>query len=669
MFRKKLLLACAFMVCLSLCVLLSKGYTVKAEASVTKTSASGSKVTSSFNKKTGILTISGKGDMPADMQFGNNKKIKKVVIEEGVTSVCDYAFLGCTKLKAVALPDGLLSIGVKSFENTNIKKITIPSSVRKIGQCAFWGCKRLKWITMPGDYEFEYEKNEPDEWMYRIVSERYAPKKITFTTPLNIDNVSALSAKYLVVSKDDPLYSSINGVVYSKDGKKLIRIPSERTSYRVPDGVEKIYINSFHYTWYMADEEAQFGSRLKKLYMPKGKCEIVEENCYIEPQAVQIIAKRTELTGRDIELLTKYCFNPYIEEYKENPTKWFTTGFKGYVKLLDNWCMVTNDGLILRYFGDGGDVDLDSSITGICSNAFDYFGIPRKYDPNAQTGKITAINIPDSVTYIGEYAFSNQDKLESITIPATVKEFGDYALAYSGIKEIVFEEGIKEIPKGICYSCGLLEKVVLPKSLKKIGGAAFKYCTAFNIDVYSGLDALPNLTEIGETAFYNCKMKKFVIPEQITKIGAAAFFLNGDFGRDPEEAEIIVMGDVSKYAADFCSGKAIPTFTKGIAGVNLGIQPWAYSNGPDKDGKYMIGGSWQTIGGIDGYEYEASVNEDFSNSVKIETTNSRDKVYVSAGKNKVTTLYARVRAYIVIDDKGTREYTDWSSISVDIDNN
>ena len=183
MFRKKLLLTCAFMVCLSLCVLLGKGYTVKAEASVTKTSASGSKVTSSFNKKTGILTISGKGDMPADMQFGNNKKIKKVVIEEGVTSVCDYAFLGCTKLKAVTLPEGLLSIGVKSFENTNIKKITIPSSVRKIGQCAFWGCKKLKWITMPGDYEFEYEKNEPDEWMYRIVSERYAPKKITFTKP------------------------------------------------------------------------------------------------------------------------------------------------------------------------------------------------------------------------------------------------------------------------------------------------------------------------------------------------------------------------------------------------------------------------------------------------------------------------------------------------------
>ena len=180
-------------------------------------------------------------------------------------------FIGCKKIKTLILPDGLLSIGVKSFVNTNIKKLTIPSSVRTIGQCAFWGCKRLKWITMPGDFEFVYEENEPDEWEFRIVSASdfsgFAPKKITFTTPLNIENVSALSAKYLVVSEDDPLYSSINGVIFSKDGKELVRIPSERTTYRVPDGVEKIDINSFHYTWYLSDEGDQFCSRLKKLYL------------------------------------------------------------------------------------------------------------------------------------------------------------------------------------------------------------------------------------------------------------------------------------------------------------------------------------------------------------------------------------------------------------------
>jgi hypothetical protein len=330
--------------------------------------------------------------------------------------------------------------------------------------------------------------------------------------------------------------------------------------------------------------------------------------------------------------------------------------------------MVTNGGLVLRYFGAGGDVELDSSITGIGAHAFDYYGVPRTYDPDDQPGQITSINIPDSVTYIGEYAFYDQYKLESLVIPSSVKEFGDYCLAYSGIKKLEFKEGIKEIPSRFCCSCGQLETVILPESLEKIGAAAFSHCTSFDIDVYSGFEMLPNLTEIGEMAFCNCQMKKFIIPDQITKIGTAAFFLNGDFGRNPEEAEIIVMGDASKYDAGFCSGKAIPTFAKGISGVDLGIQLWMNSNSPDKDGKMLIACSWQNMGGIDGYEYEAALNEDFSGSVKIETTDSRDKVYVDAGSKEVTMLYARVRAYRTVDDKGTREYTDWSSIAFDIRN-
>ena len=127
------------------------------------------------------------------------------------------------------------------------------------------------------------------------------------------------------------------------------------------------------------------------------------------------------------------------------------------------------------------------------------------------------------------------------------------------------------------------------------------------------------------------------------------------------------MGDVSKYEAGFCSGKAIPTFSKGIEGVKLGVQIRINSNVPDKDGKYLLGCSWQNIGGIDGYEYEASANEDFSGSAKLDTKESSGKVYIAAGSDKVKTLYAKVRAYKVIDDKGTREYTDWSYVSVDID--
>ena len=671
MLRKITIFLCIFILCLAACGLLGGTQTISAGTKSDENVTGQSGVTYSFNSKSGVLTISGTGDMPANMQFCDDKKIKKVVVKEGVTSVCDYAFLGCTKLKTLSLPDGLLSIGVKSFANTNIKKLVIPASVRRIGQCAFHSCKRLKWITMPGDFEFFYEEHEPDEWEFRIVSASafsgYAPKKVTFTTPLKLENVAALSAKYLVVSDDDPLYSSVNGAIYSKDGKELLRIPSERTTFRVPDGVEKIYVSAFHYGWYLSDEEEQFCcAKLKKLYLPKGKCKIVEkmydgESYNLDEQDLQVIAKGTDLTGRDIELLTKYCFNPYTQEAKKEPLKWFNTGFKGLVKLLDNGCMVTNDGLVLRYFGEGGDVKLDSQIKGLGYNSFNYFAVPRVYDPDLPGG-ITSINIPDSVTYIGSYAFYDQNALESLVIPASVTEFGEEAAAYSGLKKIVFEEGIEEIPQAVCTNCGNLETVVLPKSLKKIGDSAFSYCISFDIDEYSGFEALPNLTEIGSTAFYNCKMKKFVIPEQITKIGHGAFCLNGDFGRDPEEAEIIVMGDAEGYEIGFCSGQAIPVFAKGLSQVKLGIRIWTYYDEPNKAGMMMIGSRWQAVGGIDGYEYEAAVKEDFSDSVKIETTETQGKVFVNAGKSKVTNLYARVRAYKV-GDKGKREYSEWSVLN------
>lgn len=692
MLRKVVMFICVFMLCMAAWGL-SVGYPdiktgadtgftdtpgkTTAAMAITDPAAAKTGVTYSFDEKSGVITISGKGDMPADMRFENNLKIKKAVVEEGVTSICDYAFSGCSKLKKLSLPDGLIRIGVKSFVNTNIKKLVIPSSVRRIGQCAFFGCKRLKWITMPGDFEFFYEENEPDEWEFRIVSDSgfsgfAAPKKITFTTPLNIKNVEALSSKYLVVSTDDPLYTSIGGAIYSKDGKALVRIPSERTAFRVPEGVEKVYVNAFHYSWYMADEEGQYCcAKLKKLYLPKGRCSITTGKMYegetliLDPQALQVIADGTELTGTDMELLTRYCFNPYIEEYKQDPTKWFDTGFGQHVKLLDNGCMITNDGLILRYFGEGGDVKLDSTVTGIGCDAFNYYSVPRQWNAD-NPGGITSINIPDSVTYIGENAFYDQYSLESLTIPASVRKFGENALSYSGIKKIVFEEGIEEIPQGICANCGSLETVVLPESLKKIGDAAFSNCFSFDIDEYSGFETLPNLTEIGESAFNNCKMKKFVIPEQIKKIGYGAFRLNGDFGRNPEEAEIIVMGDAKDYEVGFCAGKAIPKFTQGIGSIRIGINLWTYYTEPNKAGMMMIGCKWQNIGDIDGYEYEAAINEDFSGAARIETMESEYKLFVNVGKSAVKTLYGRVRAFKV-NDKGVREYSEWSTVSRDLD--
>ena len=111
-----------------------------------------------YTLKKGTLTISGKGEMPKKMTFKSNKKVKKVVIKNGVTSVSDKAFYKCKNLSKVTIGKSVKKIGIDSFNGTKIKKVTIPKKVKEIGQDAFENCKQLENITLPGKYTLKKKK-------------------------------------------------------------------------------------------------------------------------------------------------------------------------------------------------------------------------------------------------------------------------------------------------------------------------------------------------------------------------------------------------------------------------------------------------------------------------------------------------------------------------------
>ena len=140
---------------LSLAMLLSIVSVVdfSAYASV-KTGKCGDNVTYSLDTETGELTISGAGDM---YNYGENynspfyykKSIKTVFIKNGVTSIADFVFCGCTSLTSVTIPNSVTSIGDWAFYNcTNLTSVTIPDSVTSIGNGAFF-CTSLTEITIP----------------------------------------------------------------------------------------------------------------------------------------------------------------------------------------------------------------------------------------------------------------------------------------------------------------------------------------------------------------------------------------------------------------------------------------------------------------------------------------------------------------------------------------
>ncbi len=105
----------------------------------------------------GTLSIYGTGPMgiiPAyDAPWRNYlSDIKSIVIENGATSIYDWAFNECVNLISVIIPESLTSIGERAFGScSSLKSITIPKSVTNIGKHAFMGCSSLTSVTFEGD--------------------------------------------------------------------------------------------------------------------------------------------------------------------------------------------------------------------------------------------------------------------------------------------------------------------------------------------------------------------------------------------------------------------------------------------------------------------------------------------------------------------------------------
>ena len=116
-----------------------------------QTGSCGDNVTYSLDTSTGVLTISGTGEM-TDSPFRQNFNfniIKSVIIKNGVTSISDYAFADCSSLASVTIPNSVTNIGDGAFKWSGITNITIPDSVTNIGICTFFFCKKLNFVSIP----------------------------------------------------------------------------------------------------------------------------------------------------------------------------------------------------------------------------------------------------------------------------------------------------------------------------------------------------------------------------------------------------------------------------------------------------------------------------------------------------------------------------------------
>ena len=105
----------------------------------------------------------------------NGERVTALVVPEGVTSIGEYVFYGCTSLESITIPKSVTSIGEYVFYGcTSLKSITIPESVTSIGDYAFQRCTSLETIIIPkgvtsiGKYAFAYCSSLTKVYCYAV---------------------------------------------------------------------------------------------------------------------------------------------------------------------------------------------------------------------------------------------------------------------------------------------------------------------------------------------------------------------------------------------------------------------------------------------------------------------------------------------------------------------
>ena len=86
-----------------------------------------------------------------DAAFAGCSSMTAITLPNSLTSIGGYVFDGCSSLQSITIPDGVISIGPNAFAwCTSLASITLPSGLKKIISGTFWACSNLTSITIPG---------------------------------------------------------------------------------------------------------------------------------------------------------------------------------------------------------------------------------------------------------------------------------------------------------------------------------------------------------------------------------------------------------------------------------------------------------------------------------------------------------------------------------------
>jgi hypothetical protein len=178
-----------------------------------------------------------------DSMFFRWSGLTSVTIPSSVTSIGISAFSGCTGLTAVTIPSSVTSIGAAAFLNcSSLTAVTISSSVTSIESDTFCNCTGLTSVTIPSSVTSISAGAFSGCTGLTSVT---IPSSVTLVQARSFDRCTSLAS--FSVDSLNPNYQSIDGILYSKDGKTLVTYPNGKSSksYVIPNSVTSIGSSAF----------------------------------------------------------------------------------------------------------------------------------------------------------------------------------------------------------------------------------------------------------------------------------------------------------------------------------------------------------------------------------------------------------------------------------------
>ncbi len=499
--------------------------------------------------------------------------LTSVSLPEGLQEIGEMCFYNCTSLTGCVIPSTVTTIDDYAFFYVpKLESIHIPASVTKLGNGPFSDCPKLASITIdPENPAYTvYEGVLFSKDMTELINYPIGDKKTSYTVPASVKvigsnsmrnnptmteivlneglevishgafNVSKLKSVYIPesvkeigtrvftsspsilefnVAPGNQHYKATNGMLLTKDGRKLLYGIGAVNNVVIPDGVEDIEEYSF-YKFYSISS-VSLPSTVKSI----GDCAFfncnniskIEFGNGIESIGLQAFYGCRSLTDLHLPASLRFIGSAAFSSCLGLKTVEIEEGLERTDGSVFHGCMALTSAII-----PGSLSDLSDGMFYFCP-------------------ELLEVQLGEGIKRIGRSCFASCSTLSLINFPSTLEEIDGFAFESSAIVDVDFQEGLRTIGEGAFEWC-MLREVTLPSTveeigyltfgwnpdleyfncgdgLRKIGEACFGKCSSLK-----GIYLNENLTEIGRMAFAGCEsIETLEIPSTVKSVGSEAF--------------------------------------------------------------------------------------------------------------------------------------------------